>query len=131
MDTTGDEQQATEEESLTVTYTRYVMQGMQVLAVGQDVRPDPDADTTVDATTGAAAPEGTVQEEGAEAAPNSTVFTFEVTPEEAERLVFAQQAGSLWYTLVPPDFVEVDTIGVTIERLFEGDLVEDIFGDGN
>jgi hypothetical protein len=34
----------------------------------------------------------------------------------------------VWLTLVPEDFVEVDTDGITINNLFEGDLVEDIFG---
>ena len=60
----------------------------------------------------------------------STVFTLEVDHETAERLVFAQNAGQLYYTLNPKDeFEEVLTRGVTIENLFEGDLVEDIFGN--
>lgn len=112
-------------EVTTVTYTRYVLQGLQVIAVGNDIRPDPNAPETVDATGEATTAQ--VQTEGEEAAA-STVFTLEVTPEIAERLVFAQQAGALYYTLVPPDFVEVDTRGVTIENLFQGDLIEDIFG---
>jgi hypothetical protein len=32
-------------------------------------------------------------------------------------------------TLVPADFVEVETQGVTIETLFAGDIVDDIFGN--
>lgn len=126
-DQAADEQ--TDEDNITTTYTRFVLQGLPVIAVGGDVRPDPNADETgtVDATQ-QAAPAGTVQEEGAAEAV-STVFTLEVTPEEAEKLVFAQAQGQLYYTLVPLDFVEVDTRGVTIETLFEGDLVEDIFGD--
>ena len=32
-------------------------------------------------------------------------------------------------TLVPADFIEVETDGVTIESLFAGDIVEDIFGN--
>jgi Flp pilus assembly protein CpaB len=120
------EGEATEDDVVSVTYTRYVLQGLRVIAVGTDVRPDPDAPPTVDAT--GAATDAAVQGAEAEAAVPSTVFTLEVTPDIAERLVFAQQAGALYYTLVPPDFVEVDTLGVTIENLFEGDLVQDIFG---
>jgi pilus assembly protein CpaB len=110
-----------EEESATVTYTRYVMQGLPVLAVARDIRPEEeDQGTTVT----------TLPVEGAEAAPETpaTVFTLEVTPEQAERIVFAFENGSVWLTLVPEDFVEVETQGVTIENLFTGDLVSDIFG---
>jgi Flp pilus assembly protein CpaB len=116
---------AEEDEVVSVTYTRYVLQGLRVIAVGTDVRPDPDAPPTVDAT--GEATDATVQAEG-DAGVATTVFTLEVTPDVAERLVYAQQAGALYYTLVPPDFVEADTLGVTIENLFEGDLVQDIFG---
>jgi Flp pilus assembly protein CpaB len=110
-----------------VTYTRYVLQGIPVMAVGQAIRPEPDADLTGEISATPEVDQGTVQE--GEAPALSTVFTLEVTPEEAEKLVFAQSSGSLYYTLVPEDFVEVDTRGVTIEQLFEGDLVEDIFGN--
>ncbi|HSJ28885.1 MAG TPA: Flp pilus assembly protein CpaB [Acidimicrobiia bacterium] len=117
----------TAEDVVTVTYTRYVLQGLRVLATGTSVRPDPDAPPTVDASGEATTAQ--VQEGEAGSGGNATVFTLEVTPDVAERLVFAQQAGALYYTLVPPDFVEVDTLGVTIENLFEGDLVVDIFGN--
>jgi Flp pilus assembly protein CpaB len=104
-------------------YTRYVLQGIPVLAAGRDVRPDED-DETID-VTGTTVP-------GAEGAPaedtgNSTVFTLEVTPDQAERIVYAFQNGSIWLTLVPPDFVEVETDGVVLNNLFGGDLVESIF----
>jgi pilus assembly protein CpaB len=124
-DTTADGE--TPEDQLTVTYTRYVLQGIPVMAVGQAIRPEPDADLTGEISATPEADQGTVQQ--GEAPALSTVFTLEVTPEEAEKLVFAQSSGSLYYTLVPEDFVEVDTRGVTIEQLFEGDLVEDIFGN--
>lgn len=124
-DTTADGE--TPEDQLTVTYTRYVLQGIPVMAVGQAIRPEPGADLTGEISATPEADQGTVQE--GEAPALSTVFTLEVTPEEAEKLVFAQSSGSLYYTLVPEDFVEVDTRGVTIEQLFEGDLVEDIFGN--
>jgi Flp pilus assembly protein CpaB len=126
---TEDGTTATNEEVQTVSYTRYVLQGLRVLAVGADVRPDPEADPTVEVDD-AAATNAQVQEGDPAAAVNSTVFTLEVDHETAERLVFAQNAGQLYYTLNPKDaYEEVLTRGVTIENLFEGDLVQDIFGN--
>lgn len=122
-DTTAPDGTTTDEEqAATVTYTRYVMQGLPVLAVARDVRAEEGEDVTV--TTAAPAT-------GEQAAPETpaTVFTLEVTPEQAERIVFAFENGSIWLTLVPEDFVEVETDGVTIENLFGGDLVDDIFGN--
>ncbi len=115
---------AAEEQAATVTYTRFVMQGIPVLAVARDIR-----QSEGEATTVTAAP--VVTTPGAEPAEQavSTVFTLEVTPEQAERIVFAFETGSIWLTLVPEDFVEVETQGVTIESLFTGDLVSDIFGN--
>jgi len=115
-----------ETQTVVVTYTRYVLQGLPVLAAGREVRPDEDAPPTVDA--------GTDEIEGEEAAPaedpaNSTVFTLEVTPDQAERIVYAFENGSIWLTLVPTDFVEVETDGVVIDNLFGGDLIEEIFGN--
>jgi pilus assembly protein CpaB len=124
-DTTAPDGTTTEDEqTATVTYTRYVMQGLPVLAVARDVRAEEGEDVTV--TTAAPVTAGE-----AEAAPETpaTVFTLEVTPEQAERIVFAFETGSIWLTLVPEDFVEVETDGVTIENLFGGDLVDDIFGN--
>ena len=122
-DTTAPDGTAAEDEqTATVTYTRYVMQGLPVLAVARDVRAEEGEDTTV--TT--AAP--TTGEQAAPEIPE-TIFTLEVTPEQAERIVFAFENGSVWLTLVPEDFVEVETDGVTIENLFGGDLVDDIFGN--
>jgi len=130
-DGTGDEVGTTdpaEEDAATVvvTYTRYVLQGLPVLAVGQEVRPDDD-DTTVEAP---APDDGTTAEgEPVEDTGNSTVFTLEVTPDQAERIVYAFENGSIWLTLVPTDFVEVETDGVVIDNLFGGDLIDSIFGD--
>jgi Flp pilus assembly protein CpaB len=122
-----------EEETVSVTYTRYVLQGLNVLAAGRDIREDEEEDQTgqVDTGTGVAT-EGA--EPGAEGQPaeqqgNATVFTLEVTPDQAERIVFAHERGSIWLTLVPEDFVEVESDGVTIDNLFGGDLEEAIFGN--
>jgi Flp pilus assembly protein CpaB len=113
-----------EEETITVTYTRYVLQGLNVLAAGRDVRVEEDEDLTgqIDATPATEDPEAVQQG-------NSTVFTLEVTPDQAERIVYAFQNGAIWLTLVPDDFVEVETDGVTIDNLFGGDLQDAIFGE--
>ncbi len=117
--TTGDQ---TQQQSKTVTLTRYVLQGIPVLAVDRDVAPQEGDRQNVTAPTTA---EGTDQNQ--QQAP-ATVFTLEVDPDQAERFVYAFENGSVWLTLVPPDFVEVDTTGITIDNLFQGDLVTDIFG---
>jgi Flp pilus assembly protein CpaB len=113
-------------EATVVTYTRYVLQGIPVLAVGRNIRPE----DTEDQTGQVPADDGTTAEgeEPVEEAANETVFTLEVTPEQAERIVYAFENGSMWLTLVPADFVEVETNGVVIDNLFGGDLVDTIFG---
>lgn len=120
-----------EEETVTVTYTRYVLQGLNVLAAGREVREEEQEDETGQIDAGTAAPEGAEGAEGqpAEQQGNSTVFTLEVTPDQAERIVFAFENGSIWLTLVPEDFVEVESDGVTIDNLFGGDLEDAIFGN--
>jgi pilus assembly protein CpaB len=117
-----------EEQTITVTYTRYVLQGLPVLAVGRNIRPDEDAPTVIEVEpapgTDTGVDDGTAEEEDTG---NETIFTLEVTPEEAERLAFAFENGSMWMTLVPEDFVEVETNGVIIDTLFGGNLLDDIF----
>lgn len=118
----GEEGEATqEEESEVVTLSRFVLQGIPVLAVDRDVRPQEGERQEVTVTPAEGA-------EGGEPEAPGTVFTLEVDPEQAEKFVYAFENGSVWLTLVPEDFVEVDTAGVTINNLFEGDLVDDIFG---
>jgi Flp pilus assembly protein CpaB len=117
---------ATDEQSETVTYTRFVLQGLPVLAVAQDVRSEEGEAPVVIAPT--VDPTGQQAAAAEEVEVPETVFTLEVTPEQAERIAFSFENGSVWMTLVPADFVEVDTQGVTIETLFAGDIVEDIFG---
>lgn len=121
-------QPPTEEATAAVTYTRFVLQGLPVMATGRDIRPDEDAPETVEAdpaTTGDTTPEGEPVEEETG---NDTTFTLEVTPEQAERIAYASESGSIWLTLVPGDFVEVETSGVTTLNLFGGNLLDDIFG---
>ncbi len=117
-----------EAQETVVTLTRFVLQGLPVIATGRDIRADADATPTVDVqepTTGDATVDGQPAEEETG---NDTTFTLEVTPEQAERIAYAFENGSIWLTLVPGDFVEVETSGVIIDNLFGGNLVEDIFG---
>jgi len=110
-DETGE--QAPEETRETKTLTRFVLQGIEVLAVGRDVRPDDGAApevNVVDPNAPDAATEEVVQ---------VGLLTLEVTPEQAERLAYSFENGSVWLTLVPDDFVEVRTEGVTIDNLYE------------
>ena len=121
-------EEPTEAASAVVTYTRFVLQGLPVLATGRDIAPDPDAPEQVEAEPEAPV-EGEVPAEGEEEETgNETLFTLEVTPEQAERIAYAFENGSIWMTLVPADFVEVETQGVIIDTLFGGNLAEDIFG---
>ena len=118
---------AAAEETVTVTYTRYVLQGLNVLAAGRDVRPEENDDQTGQIDAGTTPAEGADGEVPPEEQGNSTIFTLEVTPDQAERIVYAFENGSIWLTLVPEDFVEVETDGVTIDNLFGGDLLDAIF----
>ena len=111
----------------TVTYTRYVLQGIPVLAAGRDIRQG-DGPVEVDVTAGGPAEDGELVEEDTG---NSTVFTLVVTPDQAERIVYASENGSIWLTLAPPDFIEAPTTGVTLNNLFGGDLSEEVFGSGD
>jgi len=110
---TPEELRALREELEQGIISRFVMQGLPVLAVGTEIRADEDADQTVTVTT--------VAVEGQEAAPEVQrgVLTLEVTPEEAERIVYTFSTGTVWLTLVPEDFVPVPTDGITRDNLFE------------
>lgn len=111
-----------------VDYTRYVLHQVPVIAVGRQVTAAAGATASVVGdTTASAADQGSVQGGQVEETVSS-VFTLALPPEEIERLIFAQNAGQLYYTLIPADYVLVETKGVTIQTLFAGDLVEDIFG---
>ncbi len=109
------------------TYTRTVLQGLEVLAVGLDVRQDEDAPPVIDANTGG---DGVTEEgEAPPADATRTLITVEVTPDQAERLVFAYETGSVWLTLNPTDdFTPVSTEGVTIDNLYpDFGVLSDLF----
>lgn len=110
---TEEELAALEEELEQGIISRFVLQGLPVLAVGKDIRADEEADQTVTVTTLAV--------EGEEAAQQvqTGILTLEVTPEEAERIVYTFSTGTVWLTLVPEDFVPVPTDGITRDNLFD------------
>jgi pilus assembly protein CpaB len=99
-------------------FTRFLLQGIPVLAVGDQKRTgDPAFDNAVGRVQSVVNEDGTVTEAG-----EGTQFgllTLEVTAQEAERLVFAFEKGSVWLTLVPGDFIPVATEGIDRESLFE------------
>jgi len=73
-----------------ITITRFVLQGLRVIAIGQEIRPEADEPQPVDVTT-----------PGTEEQPEERrdIVTLEVTSEEAEKLVFSFEQGSVWLTL--------------------------------
>jgi len=118
VDATREEVLALIEASEQSLETRFVLQGLEVLAVGEQiVTGNDDSDHVILAS----------QQDGALDAngqPISEVtqfglITVAVTAEEAERLAFATMNGDTYYTLVPDDFTPVATTGVTRENLFE------------
>ena len=106
------------QESQQEEFTRFLLQGIPVLAVGDQKKTgDPAFDNPVGRIQSVVNEDGTVTEAG-----EGTQFgllTLEVTAQEAERLVFAFEKGSVWMTLVPADFIPVTTDGINRETLFE------------
>ena len=99
-------------------FSRFLLQGIPVLAVGEQKRTgDPAFDNSVGRVQSVVNDDGTVTEAGE--GTQFGVLTLEVTAEEAERLVFAFEKGSVWLTLVPDDFIPIATDGITRENLFE------------
>jgi pilus assembly protein CpaB len=80
---------------------RYLMQKLDVIAVGSRIV------STATTTTGQPAAE---QPAG--------IFTFAVTPAQAEQLVFATLNTTLYFTLLPADSKPVSTKGRTFANLF-------------
>ena len=129
-DPAGDGDGETDTATAQVEYTRFVLQGLDVIAVGRDVVAADDAGATVTdegTVTAEGQATGEVQDGAAPPEGGSTIYTLAVDANQAERLVYSLQQGSVYLTLVPPNFEEVDTLGVTIENLFEGNLLDDIF----
>jgi pilus assembly protein CpaB len=96
--TTDDEGTVTEEPG--EVRSQYLLQGIEVLAVGQR----------------------TIETEGEQTPQGSVLMTVALEPEDAERLVFAINNASLYFTLLPDDLPEdaepLDTPGRTLDDLF-------------
>ena len=105
------------------TISRFALQGLPVLAVGREIRPDADEPATVEVAVAADTEEQTQEV-------RVGLLTLEVSPEQAERLAFTMVNGSVWLTLVPTDFVETPTDGITLCTLFPdlGALAEEFPG---
>jgi pilus assembly protein CpaB len=82
------------------TRSQYLLQGIEVLAVGQRVATAEDGDDIQ---------EGTGQ----------VLMTVALEPADAERLVFAIENASLYFTLLPEDAEPADTPGRTFGNLFD------------
>ena len=80
--------------------SRYVLQGIEVLSVGQRVVTE----------------EG---EDGVQEQSGRVLLTVALEPEDAERMVFAIQNALLYFTLLPEDAEPADTPGRTLADLFE------------
>jgi pilus assembly protein CpaB len=88
-------------EEATEPRVQYVLMGVEVLAVGSRTGP---------ITEEQAAQEG--------AAPVGLLATVALTPADAEKLVFAQLEGSLYFTLMPDDAETVTTPGRIADTIF-------------
>jgi len=80
--------------------SQYVLQGIEVLAVGQRVVTE----------------EG---EDGVQQPTERVLITVALEPEEAERMVFAIENAALYFTLLPDGAEPADTPGRTLADLFE------------
>ncbi len=81
--------------------------------MGRDIRSE-EGGQEVTVTTTIPGQEGTAEQPGF-----LGIYTLEVTAEEAEKMAFAFEKGSVWLTLVPADFVPAPTDGINRETLFE------------
>jgi Flp pilus assembly protein CpaB len=102
------------EEAQEEEITRFVLQGLPVLAAGRDLRSESGAE---EVTVPSTLPDGQ-QVDGAEEQ-ISGVYTIEVSHDEAERIAYSFEKGSVWLTLVPQDFVSTPTEGITKSTLFQ------------
>jgi pilus assembly protein CpaB len=116
-----DEVVATADDERTVSrvVSRFVLQGISVLAVGRELRPADDAPQEV----------ALMPAENAEVEVEPVqLVTLEVDADQAERLAYALERGSVWLTLVPEELVDVPSDGVTLENLFDDlGILGDVF----
>jgi len=91
--------------------TKTLLWNIEVLYIGTRI-------ATADETAGTGGIFGGQQETDTGSIEINTV-TLAVTPEDSERLVFSEEAGSVWLALVPTDGVEEEeTDGATLDNIF-------------
>lgn len=105
--------------------SRFLLQGVEVLAVGNIVNTE--SGPTAAGASQLLAPRPTAGEEPAPSSEtpaantieNANIYTLGVTAQDAERLAYAFERGSVWLTLVSPEFQPTATEGISRENLFE------------
>jgi len=113
------------QESQASEVSRFLLQGVEVLAVGNIVNTE--SGPTAAGASQLLAPRpasGTDTESNSETPADTTIqnaniYTLGVTAQDAERLAYAFERGSVWLTLVSPDFQPTATAGISRENLFE------------
>jgi pilus assembly protein CpaB len=108
-------------EKVTKTLTRYILFGVRVLGVDEELTTGGDGPATVSAPTPTTAPSAVPQGASERLTERTQLVTLEVNSEEAEQLVFALEAGTIWLTLSTDEFPVRDTEGVVIDSLFGDD----------
>ena len=90
--------------------TKILLQNVKVLAVGKTIAPP----------KGRAEENKSVVSRTSSAEPAKKIVTFSLTPADSEKLVFAEEKGNVWLSLLPASEVEpVSTPGQTIETVFK------------
>lgn len=100
----------------TIDITKIVLQNVEVVAVGDQARVLQDDGSIIIETIGTA--DLNVEENVPEQLGNQ-IMTLEVTAEEAEKVAFVFEKTSVWLTLVPPDYVPVETDGITLDDVID------------
>lgn len=103
----------------TPAITRMLVSDCKVLAVGAALRAESSADANKDGTDSGGAL-STSRSQNSEADLNARTLTLAVSVSDAERIVFAEEQGSVWCALLPATVSEVPvTGGRTMQNVFK------------
>jgi pilus assembly protein CpaB len=105
-------------ETVTKTLTRYILFGVPVLGIDSQVTTGGDGPAAVSAPTPTTTPSAVPAGQSQPITDRTQLVTLEVDSEQAEQLVFALEAGTIWLTLSTDEFPVRDTEGVVIDSLF-------------
>ncbi|MDP2181737.1 MAG: Flp pilus assembly protein CpaB [Actinomycetota bacterium] len=98
-------------------FTRMLLADVKVLAVGGTMNAEQTTATGNDTKQGGL---GTTRDENTGQPMNTRTLTISITPADAERVVLASSAGSIWVALLPAAAEELPTTsGRTAETLFK------------